>query len=441
VRLGIRLRLLAAIVGAVAVALAVGVAAFNLLLEQRLSASAVGLAKAKAETELDSVRIRDGKLVAPSGPQEGSLPSTVWFYAGGRVVEAPRAPFRLHEAARALAAGPERSADVGDHTILYSLPVVQQGKRYGTVVSAVSREPYEQTARTALVGSLILAALLLGAVTILARWMLGRALLPVSHMTESAATWSEQDLDRRFAFGEPYDEVTRLGATLDGLLERIAASLRHEQRFTAEVSHELRTPLARIVGETELMLRRERTPDEYRVALAAVQRNAEQMTRIVDALVASARQEHGLTRETSDARDAVRNAVDAARDGNGAIDVRVSLPTRPVRVAVDGDLLVRMVQPLVENALRYGRSVVEVEVVPNGAAACVTVVDDGPGVAEDERETIFEPGLRGSAASRAAGGAGLGLSLARRLARSAGGDVTAAPSTAGGSFSLRLPFA
>ena len=65
-------------------------------------------------------------------------------------------------------------------------------------------------------------------------------------MTESAASWSEHDLDRRFDLGEPYDELTRLAATLDGLLGRIAASLRHEQRFTAELSHELRTPLARV---------------------------------------------------------------------------------------------------------------------------------------------------------------------------------------------------
>ena len=86
-------------------------------------------------------------------------------------------------------------------------------------------------------------------------------------MTEHAASWSEHDLDRRFDLGEPYDELTQLAATLDRLLERISASLRHEQRFTAEISHELRTPLARISGEAELMLRRERTPDEYRSPL------------------------------------------------------------------------------------------------------------------------------------------------------------------------------
>ena len=102
---------------------------------------------------------------------------------------------------------------------------------------------------------------------------------PVSRMTADAAAWSEHDPDQRFHRGEPYDELTQLAATLDRLLERIAASLRHEQRFTAEISHELRTPLARISGEAELMLRRQRTTDEYREALAAIKRSAEQMTR------------------------------------------------------------------------------------------------------------------------------------------------------------------
>ena len=112
----------------------------------------------------------------------------------------------------------------------------------------MSLDPYEETATTALVGSVLLAVLLLGAVTLMTRWILGRALLPVSRMTEDAAAWSDHDLDRRFDLGEPYDELTRLAATLDALLERLAASIRHEQRFAAELSHELRTPLARISG-------------------------------------------------------------------------------------------------------------------------------------------------------------------------------------------------
>ena len=271
--------------------------------------------------------------------------------------------------------------------------------------------------------------------------MLGRALRPVSRMTADAAAWSAHDLDRRFEVGEPYDELTQLGATLDELLERIAASLRHEQRFTAELSHELRTPLARISGETELMLRRERTSREYRDALLSIQRSAEQMTRTVEALVAAARQEAGLTRTTTDVRDAVAAAVGNARQDGAAVAIGLSLPPEPVRVAVEAELAERMLQPLLDNALRYGRSTVNVTVARANSAASVEVDDDGPGVAADEREAIFDPGTRGRAAAAGPRGAGLGLSLAQRLARSAGGDITAQPDDAGGRFTLRLPLA
>jgi len=269
--------------------------------------------------------------------------------------------------------------------------------------------------------------------------MLGRALEPVSRMTADAAAWRASDLDRRFALGEPYDELTRLAATLDDLLEQIAASLRHEQRFTAELSHELRTPLARISAETELMLRRERTPDEYRDALDSIQRSADTMARTVEALVAAAQQEAGLTRTTSDVRDVVSSAIGATRQNGALVDIGVSLPDEPVRVAVDGQLAERMLQPLLDNATRYGH-VVNVSVVRGNTVASIAIDDDGPGVAGDERDMIFEPGARGSA-SAGHDGAGLGLALAQRLARSAGGAIVAEPNEGGGRFTLKLPLA
>ena len=440
-RLGVRSRLLVASIGAVALALALALAAFSYLLGQRLTASATSLARAEAEAEASSLAIRGGVLVAPEGPDANAPGSRVWVFADGHVLESPRASAELDRAARALAGGPERRLDLGEHTRLFALPLEKGGVRYGTVVSAVSLDPFEETGRTALIGALLLAVLVLAAMAVLSWWMLGRALRPVSQMTADAATWSEHDLDRRFDRGEPHDELTRLAATLDGLLERIAASLRHEQRFTAELSHELRTPLARISGEAELMLARTRSPDEYRSALEAVHRNAVQMTRTVDVLVSAARQEAGLSQETSDARDAVRAAVGNSHGAPGSIDVRVSLPPEPVRVAIDEDLVERMVQPLVDNAVRYGRSQVDVSLVRNESEAVIHVVDDGPGVDPAEHALIFDPSARGAAAVGHGGGAGLGLSLAQRLARSAGGEITVTPSQSGGRFALRLPLA
>lgn len=444
-RLGVRSRLLVAIVAAVALALAIAVAASSVLLGRQLSANATSRAKAQAEAELSAIDVVNGTITVRESTDEGTLDSPVWVFAGTRVIEAPitrRVLPQVQQLARSLAGVPEQSRDFEERTRLYALPVVEGGIRHGTVVAAVSLEPYEETGRTVLIGSLILAALLLVAITALSHWMLGRALLPVSRMTRDAEAWGAHDVDRRFGVGEPYDEVTRLAATLDGLLGRIGASLRHEQRFTAELSHELRTPLARISGEVELMLRRERAPDEYRAALAAVGRSADEMTRTVDALVAAARLEAGLAPTTSDIRDAVHRAADnVGRSSRVGVEFRVAVPGEPVRVAADEDFVERIIQPLIDNAAQYGRSLVEVSLLRGGSTATIRVVDDGPGVAEAEASSIFEPGVRGEAASARPDGAGLGLSLARRLARSAGGDIDVRPRAGGGDFTVRLPLA
>jgi signal transduction histidine kinase len=422
----------------------IGVVAFNLFLGQRLSASATSLARAQAAAELSSLEVVDGKLSSPTGLEEGAgVGSPVWVFSGTTVLERPRVPASLTAAASALAGGPERSTRYDESLRFYALPVTNHGDRIGTVVAGVALAPYNETATIALIGSIGLAVILLAAVALLSHWILGKALLPVSQMTDDAADWSAHDLDRRFNRGEAYDELTRLAATLDALLERLSASLRHEQRFTAELSHELRTPLARIAAESELALRRERSGEDYRASLEAVHRHAEQMTRTVEALVAAARQEAGLSLATSDARDGVRAAVEAVRSQAEAarIEMQVVVPSSAVQVAIEPDLVERIVHPLLDNAFRYGRSLVAVELSVNGTSAFVTVTDDGSGLAADETDSIFEPGVRGSAAADESRGAGLGLALARRLARSAGGEISAAADGAGARFSVMLPLA
>lgn len=440
-RLRVRTRLLLTIVGALALGLAVAFGAFWLVLAQRLSTSATSLARAQARTEAASVQLRNGKLVLSTVSSSAPNPSPTWLFAGDRLLVAPRASARVQRAARSLAGGPERWINVHGEVRLYAVPLIRNGARYGTVVSAAPLDAYEETTRTTLVGAVLLAVVLLGIAATLSWWILGRVLQPVSQMTEDAAKWSEHDLDRRFDLGEPYDELTGLAATLDNLLERIAASMRHEQRFAAELSHELRTPLARIRGEAELALGRERSAEEYREALASVHRNAEHMTGTVEALVAAARHEADASGLPSDVRAAVTGAIENARESSPGIRISESLPPDPVRVNARSELVAAMLQPLLDNAARYASSTLAVEVRRNGSYVSIDVLDDGPGVSEDESERIFEPGARGRAAGGSGGGAGLGLSLARRLARSAGGDVSVSPSDGGGRFSLTLPVA
>ena len=288
----------------------------------------------------------------------------------------------------------------------------------------------------------MLGALVLIVVALAARVLISRSLRPVAQMTEQAEAWSVADTGRRFDLGPPRDEFTRLAATLDALLDRVATSLRHEQTFSAELSHELRTPLASVIAEAQLALRHPRSPEEHRAGYERVLGSAQQMTRTLETLVAAARVELGAPRGTGDAARAAHAAArgcDALAQARG-VTITVEEPASPIRIGVDDEVAERVLAPLIENGCRYGATVVRVEIRRRDGAVLFHVRDDGAGVPESDRERIFEPGWRGDqAAATNAAGAGLGLALARRLARAAGGDVRTAGNGGGGDFAARLP--
>lgn len=433
----VRSRLLTIVLVALALALAAATYGSIVLFTHASSRDANALLRARVDSELALLDTSHGRIrIGETSDAVGD--SQIWIFGGRRVLEAPRAQPETNRAAFELAGGPRRSIDVaGSDERLLAAPIEAHGRRLGTLVAGLSLAPYEQTRKTALTGSLALALTLLVIVGFTVWWLLRSALHPVASMTRQAAAWSEHELDRRFELGEPHDEITRLGATLDALLDRIAASLRHERRFSSELSHELRTPLAKMIAEAELTLRRDRDPAEYRAALVVVQRNAQQLARIVETLVAAARQEAG-PHGVSDAEDVARAAADACADTAAArgVTIAVDTPRTRLRVGIDRDLAERILHPVVDNACRYGRSRVCIEVSREGAQTVFLVADDGPGVESGERETIFGPAVRGSAGRRAGEGAGLGLALARRLARAASGEVEAG---AAGAFVVRLP--
>ena len=440
----VRGRLMIVVLSALVIALAIAIFGFNRLFTTTSQQNANDLVRSRAASALATVDIVKGRLKVRETNTDAEIDSRVWIFEGSKAIEAPPMHSSIDAAAHRLVSGPSRFVDVpGKKTRLFSLPIMSQGVQRGTVVAAMSLAPYQQTQRTALVDSLVLAVVLLLVVGTAVWWLLAAALRPVVRMTEQAEVWSEQELDRRFDLGPPHDELTRLGSTLDRLLDRLAASLRHERRFSAELSHELRTPLARIMAEAELALRRERTPSEYRAALEDVRRNAGHVSRIVDSLVAAARHETAATSGTSDvfavATDVVEHCVPLAAERN--VVVEIEPPPGPLRIGVDGDLAERILEPIVENACRYGRSRVRIRLARSSGRVLVSVEDDGAGILADERESIFEPGTRGSAGSTNGAGAGLGLALARRLARSASGDVVAVEHQGGAVFAIRLPAA
>ncbi|MEO7979687.1 MAG: HAMP domain-containing sensor histidine kinase [Sporichthyaceae bacterium] len=413
-------------------------ALFNVLLGVQLGRQADGVLRARAAAVAVTVHVDDSGAVTVREPaNDEALDAGVWVFDGGTAVERPRASTAATALAREMAtAGGPRFREVGSGPAvrLYVRAVRQTGEQVGAIVVETSLAPYRRTSRVALVGSVLLALFVLAGAFAATRQVVRRALVPVSEMAEQAALWSAHDVGQRFGDAPRPEELRDLAGSLDVVLDRIGAVLRHEQQLAAEISHELRTPLAVIATEAELLLTSPRDEVERRRGHEAIAATATRMASLLDDLLAQAAQ---VVTEAP-GRCAVRPVADevlAALEAPGLVRV-VDVPAA-LEAGVTTDVLARILTALVGNASRYARTRITVAGTRAGAGVQVRVSDDGPGVPADFRPDVFEPGRRADPDDGHAG-AGLGLALARRLARAAGGDITLDGGT-GSEFVVVLP--
>jgi two-component system, OmpR family, sensor kinase len=294
--------------------------------------------------------------------------------------------------------------------------------------------PYEDAGRYALLVSALTGVLATLAAATITAWVTRRALAPVADMARTAAEWSEKDQHSRFNLIGSHNEIGVLADTLDTLLDRVRNALRSEQRLTSELAHELRTPLTAIQGRAELALMRRGAPPEVRHDLEQIADATRRMSGTIAALLDLARNETtGSEARNSSLPAVVAEVVSGSAEVNSAIVVTQDIAA--VRLGMSHSLAVRAMSPVVANALRFARSSVAITTASNGRGTVeVTVADDGPGIERAVAERLFEPGSTSS--SRA--GAGLGLAISRRVARSVGGDVRMIPGSPT-AFVLELP--
>ncbi|MGN6742378.1 MAG: ATP-binding protein [Amnibacterium sp.] len=338
------------------------------------------------------------------------------FDKDGLVADGPTIPASLRAAVQQRAVSSSTAVSESGQWRLDAAPIVFHGHRIGRAVVAVDAKPYFSALGKTVAASVVLGVAVIAGTSLLAWLIVGRALAPVADMTRTAAAWSENRLDRRFGLGPARDEITGLGAVLDSLLERVGAAIRAEQRLTAELAHELRTPLTVIRGEAQLGRAtpgiRARERDRFgRIEAAAIDM-ATAMTTLLDVA-------RGAT--GADAVGEVGPALRAVVDRHPATGATVDVSVEPADlvVPVPAELLERIVAPLVDNAVRHAEARVAVAARTDGTTVSVTIENDGAPVTVPEGVDLFVPGVRGEGSP----GAGLGLALARRLARAAGGDV------------------
>ncbi|MEU1177085.1 HAMP domain-containing sensor histidine kinase [Streptomyces sp. NPDC005820] len=412
--------------------------AFNVVAQHRLQHQADDELRTRAAAVATTIDTAGTTVRVLETSNDALLDANVWIYADGRLLEEPPNAGPLTRVADALAGrGGLRcvTADVDGPLRLCSQPVSADNSE-ATVVTALGLSPYRSSADTLLLGSLALDAVMLACTYALTRLAVGRALRPVRTMTDQATQWSAVTSEERFGHKRHPAELARLGTSLDAILDRIRTLLRHERQLTGELSHELRTPLSRIIAELDWWQTRPRTADQTHATHKVIAEAAQSMRTICDTLLDDARGGAPTAPGTAEILPTLRRLTEVL-DTPGHLTVAADGP--PLEAGVPPALLERIVSPLLTNACRYARSKVAVRVYRAPDGVRVDVIDDGPGVPPPFAAQLFEPGQRADPGD-GHGGAGLGLPLARRLARSAGGEVTYDPGhTPGARFVVSLP--
>jgi len=295
----------------------------------------------------------------------------------------------------------------------------------------------------------LLAALAFGglvalAVAAIGGWWVGqRTLRPLAEMATQAQAMTDVQPKMRLHVPHPGDELGQLGGAFNDLLARLGKAFDAQRQFMADASHELRTPVSIVRTTAQVAVTQPRSDAEYQEALEVVAEQSARLTRLVDAMFLMARAEaRGVPLRTEWLyldellAECVRGLRVLAQSRH--VDIRITGAT-DVPYTGDPDLLHRLFGNILDNAVRHARAngLVTVQIDHSPTQIQVATSDDGPGIAEGDRERVFERFVRLDAASE---GAGLGLPIARWIAIAHGGTLELSPSdNPGTTFVVSLP--
>lgn len=272
-----------------------------------------------------------------------------------------------------------------------------------------------------------------------------QAFRPVTQMAETArAIGTGSDLSQRIETDGRGDELNQLGDTMNEMLARLQASFEAERQFSSDVSHELRTPIAVIRSQCEFALSGQAGEEEKREAFEAVLKQSERMNSIVSQLLLLSRAENGKfvpEREPVELNVLCETVCEELEAMAAERQVELTWNTEELQITGDETLLIRMVNNLVSNAIRYNRpgGSAEVSLRKRGKYAVLTVRDAGIGIRREDLGQIFNRFYRADR-SRSSEGTGLGLSMAAWIARVHGGSIRAESVYGEGSvFTAELP--
>ncbi|MBC6466133.1 HAMP domain-containing protein [Actinomadura alba] len=285
--------------------------------------------------------------------------------------------------------------------------------------------------RQFLVGSAVALAVMAVVSVVLGRIVAGRVLRPLRTMTAATRRISADNLHERLAVPGPADEVKALADTIDGLLERLEDAFTAQRRFVANASHELRTPLATMRASLDVAVAKPEPVPAQTIALAdRLRTELDQVDRLLEGFLTLARTEHGaLADHTTLSLGQVASTALAARSADlttKGLTTRVAGGRDEAWVRGSRTLLARMVENVVDNAIRHNADGGWIRVATETDATTARLVVETGGRLLDQRQVaeLGRPFHRlGADRTGSDGGSGLGLSIVAAIARAHGGTL------------------
>jgi signal transduction histidine kinase len=266
---------------------------------------------------------------------------------------------------------------------------------------------------------------------------LTKAMAPVNAISAELGEITATDLERRVPVPSKYQEIRFLAETVNNTLNRLESAYIRLRRFTADASHELRTPITAMRAHLEEALLHPQNTDWPKMTHAVLAGVDLLQATTADLLtLAKLDARTPLRRDPTD----LRQLVDAELNRRTCRKKLIKDLPESVHIDCDRRQIARLLNNLVDNAERHATSKITVSVRAEAASATMEVLDDGPGIATECRETVFDRFTRlDTARNREAGGTGLGLAIAREIAEAHEGTLTIEDSEQGARFVLRLP--
>lgn len=329
-----------------------------------------------------------------------------------------------------------------------TMPILLEGKLINLVQVGTSLEAVQETLRnlkiflfTAVPSVLILAALF-------ARFMARRALKPISRIIDTAREIGQgQELSKRIPVLKIKDELGQLALTFNEMMNRLENSFAQMRQFSSDASHELRTPLTVLKGQNELILSKQRKPEEYQEVISSNLEEINYMSKVLEDLFVLSKSDENqvnLDYKPVDLRALVEEVCKHAEILAEEKNIKIIIAfLEPIEIKGDEVRLRQMVWNVLQNGIKYTQQGGELKISlqNEGDFALLTIQDTGIGIPEEDLPLIFNRFYRvDKARTRDEGGSGLGLSICRQIAEAHKGKIEVESKLGLGTrFKIRLP--